>query len=349
MLSATTSKNGFIPYVHQLFEEAITREITDIHIEPFHNHTRIRCRRDGLLYEFGVIANDFSQQMTTHIKIMAHLNITEKRLPQDGRIKIEKPFAMDMRINTCPTLYGEKMVIRLQHGKNRSFSMNSIGLNADQEKFLLQKLDEPQGLIIVTGPTGSGKTLTLYHAIHYLNTVDKNISTVEDPVEIEIPHINQVNVNTAIGFDFAAILRTLLRQDPDVIMIGEIRDQETARIATHAAQTGHLVLSTLHCRNTQEAILRLKMLDITENQLSNAISLVISQRLVRKICTPDQHCKDGYLGRTGLFEFGILSSKTKVLTLTDPLNTTLRQSAQEKIDRGITDEKEVLRVLGNTA
>lgn len=324
----------------QLFDIAIEQCASDIHIEPYAKHTRIRLRQDGILVEYAVLSLDDATRLTAQIKLLAHLNIAEKRLPQDGRITLSENQCIDLRINTCPTIHGEKMVIRLQNHSLIPFSLSSLGLNQVQETYLKKKLAEPHGLILATGPTGSGKTKTLYSALQYLNTTDKNISTVEDPIEIMLPNINQVNIHPAIGLDFSVVLRTLLRQDPDVIMIGEIRDSETARIAMHAAQTGHLVLSTLHCQSTQETLIRLQALGVSANQLSTSLSLIMSQRLVRTL-TPE-----GYKGRTGIFEFAAPLANQLSLTCYDPANTSIKQSAQEKIDLRITDNREVIRVLG---
>jgi type IV pilus assembly protein PilB len=324
----------------QLFAAAIQQHASDIHIEPYAKHTRIRLRQDGILVEYALLSPDDATRLTAQIKLLAHLNIAEKRLPQDGRIKLSKPSPVDIRINTCPTIYGEKMVLRLQNHSVNDLSLSTLGLNIAQEKYVKEKLSEPQGLILATGPTGSGKTKTLDAALHYLNTNDKNISTVEDPVEIILPNINQINIHPAIGLDFAACLRSLLRQDPDIIMIGEIRDAETARIAMHAAQTGHLVLSTLHCQHAEEALLRLQSLGITSEQLTTSLSLILSQRLIRKLSA------NGYSGRTGIFELATPIANQLPLKCYDPVNTNLKQAVQEKIASHITDKKEMIRTLG---
>lgn len=336
-------------FVDSLIQEAIDKGISDIHIEPNDNNTRIRFRRDGLLYEAAVIPKQLSARISTRLKIMGNLNISERRIPQDGRIQLENK--VDIRINTCPTLHDEKIVLRILDTKKLKLSITSLGLTHNQENAFINKINQPQGLILVTGPTGSGKTITLYSALHYLNQIEKNICTVEDPVEIELPGINQVNINPHIGLNFAAALHTLLRQDPDILMIGEIRDKETANIAIQAAQTGHLVLSTLHTNSATEAITRLKAFNISSEDLMQSLTLIIAQRLIRKLC---EHCKQhennnyqaigceycnkGYAGRIGIFEL-----------LTDNLyldNLKLWDIGLQITHSGITCHEEIERTLG---
>lgn len=277
-----------INYVNELFANAINNSISDIHIEPFEHHCRIRFRRDGLLHEAASLPPHLSTQIIARLKIMAELNIAEKRLPQDGRIKTFHHNKIDIRINTCPTLFGEKIVLRLPSCNQASLNIQTLGTTEQQTAQLLHSLSKPQGLILVTGPTGSGKTMTLYSALQHLNTIEKNISTIEDPVEIQLDNINQINIRPHIGLNFATALRTLLRQDPDIIMLGEIRDHETAIIAVQAAETGHLVLSTLHTNSAIESLSRLHSLGISPYHLIHSTSLIIAQRLVRKLCV---HCK----------------------------------------------------------
>lgn len=355
-----TEKNDepIIAFVDSLLQEAIHKHISDIHIEPYESLCRIRFRRDGLLYEAMNLPKDLTSRITTRLKIMANLNIAEKRLPQDGRIKLQQKNNMDIRINSCPTLYGEKIVLRLLDAKLLNLKIDALGLLPAQQELFFEKLSQPQGLILVTGPTGSGKTFTLYSALHALNQIEKNISSVEDPVEIELKGINQVNINPKIGLSFAAVLRTFLRQDPDVMMVGEIRDTDAAIIAMQAAQTGHLVLSTLHTNSAAQTFIRLKAMKIPSYHLVDSISLIIGQRLVRKLCdhckTPEKifpdlngyravgcdHCHQGYQGRTGIFE--LMPS----LTISKKAGfVTLWEAGLEKVKTGVTSYAELLRVV----
>ena len=375
-----------IQFADHLIDEAIEHRISDIHIEPYEEHCRIRFRRDGLLHEAAVVPLHLATRLATRFKIMGNMNIAERRLPQDGRIQLREPDKRDIRINTCPTLHGEKMVLRILDAGHVQLDIHLLGLTATQEALLLANLAQPQGLILVTGPTGSGKTMTLYSALHYLNQIEKNIVTVEDPVEIELPGINQVNVNPKIGLDFASVLRTCLRQDPDIIMIGEIRDTETANIAVQAALTGHLVLSTLHTRSAVETMIRLQSMGIAAYHLANSISLIVAQRLVRKLCdhckqpeilpprlddthahtTPFtafrpigcQYCNQGYQGRIGIFELlpvtekitqCLLSGKSLSQILIQVQRTEgmrLWEAGLQKIRQGITSLAEITRVAG---
>lgn len=363
-------------FVDKLIHTAIEQNVSDIHIEPYVQHCRIRFRRDGLLCEAATTPPHFAARLIAKLKIMSHLNIAERRLPQDGRLQLQPSSLMDIRINTCPTLFGEKVVLRILDPSKIKLDIDSLGLNDIQKNLFLSRLKQPQGLILVTGPTGSGKTITLYSALHFLNSIEKNISSVEDPVEIEFSGINQVNINPRIGLDFAVVLRSFLRQDPDVIMVGEIRDTQTATIAMQAAQTGHLVLSTLHTNSAIETIVRLQSMGIAAYQFISAVSLIIAQRLVRKLC---EHCKlpelstdgqpfyipkgcdlchQGYHGRIGFFEFIPMTEKMAALILsganTSQLLTVIKQeqwqllsdAGMELVQRGITSYAELLRVAG---
>lgn len=334
-------------FVSSLIQDAIDKNVSDIHFEPSDNNTRIRFRRDGLLYEAASIPMELSYRVATRLKIMGNLNISERRLPQDGRIQLENK--IDIRISTCPTLWDEKIVLRILDTNKLKLNIDSLGFTPSQKNAFIKKINQPQGLILVTGPTGSGKTITLYSALHYLNQIEKNICTVEDPIEIELTGINQVNINPSIGLNFASVLHTLLRQDPDILMIGEIRDKETANIAIQAAQTGHLVLSTLHTNSACEAISRFKAFDISVDDISQSLTLIIAQRLIRKLCeyckydhTPAcKYCNNGYAGRLGIFEL-----------LTDNLyidNLKLCDIGLQIIQSGISSQEEVERVLGNSA
>src|SRR3990167_3106631 len=352
----TTHNTATVDFVNQLLSRAVTQAISDIHIEPFEEYCRIRLRHDGLLREVSTIAPLLAQQINTRLKIMSNLNIAEKRLPQDGRLSIFTNQSIDIRINTCPTLFGEKIVLRLLYTKENTLNIAALGMTGDQQQLFIKKLTAPQGFILVAGPTGCGKTTTLYAALNYLNRVEKNIITIEDPIEIALQGINQVAVNTQIGLSFAHLLRALLRQDPDIMMIGEIRDKETAAIALEATTTGHLVLSTLHAQNAAAAFSRLKTLGITQHDLIQTKPLIISQRLVRMLCkycknNPPlkkilnqmacEHCYQGYVNRIGIFEMLTVSSHHKNNYL-----LTLNDACLLKIQEGLTTQEEICRVLG---
>lgn len=332
-----------IKLVNRLIKDAQEKRISDIHIEPQQDHYRVRYRRDGLLYIATSLPYALGIRIATRLKILGKLDIAEKRLPQDGKILFEDETKIDIRLSTCPTTHGEKLALRLLETLDNNLSLNNLGLDAPQLDVFKEKLAQPQGLILVTGPTGSGKTRTLYAALQYLNHLEKNIATVEDPVEIELPGINQVNINPAIGLDFATALRAFLRQDPDIMMIGEIRDSETAHIALQAAQTGHLVLSTMHTNHAAETMTRLQSMGVNTNEWLNSIELIIAQRLLRKKCqeclTGCDLCHQGYNGRIGIFE--MLSNHQS-----DQTPQTLWQAGLEKVKVGITSHKELVRVLG---
>ncbi|MGA2654996.1 MAG: GspE/PulE family protein [Gammaproteobacteria bacterium] len=276
-----------LPFVHiehvsEIISYAYAQQASDIHFEPQDEHYHIRIRLHGLLHPIFIGPKHVCARLTTQIKVMAALDIAEQRLPQDGRIAFNvATHQLDIRISTCPTLYGEKIVLRLLDPKTHIRDFNELGLDNTQTNILTHALAKPHGLILVTGPTGSGKTTTLYSALHYLNQNTHNIVTVEDPVEITLPGINQVPVQANINLTFARILRSLLRQDPDIIMIGEIRDKETAEIAIAAAQTGHLVLSTLHTASALEAVNRLAHMGVSRYELLSSLHLIIAQRLLR--------------------------------------------------------------------
>lgn len=340
-----------IEWVDHLIQRALSQQASDIHIEPYHDAYRIRFRLDGLLREIEMITLPFVSAVITRIKIMAHLNIAERRLPQDGHIRLHHLKLINIRISICPTKQGEKIVMRLLNTNEMHKDMTSLGMTNAQVSLFTEALHQPQGLILITGPTGSGKSSTLYAALHYLNQPEKNLCSVEDPIEIELPGVNQVNIHPRIDLHFATILRALLRQDPDVLMIGEIRDLETATIALQAAQTGHLVLSTLHCRFASDALSRLSLLGAPSNILNETKPLIIAQRLLRTICchchgqhplTCD-HCYDGYAGRTGIFELLHFHHNTQTCHLS------LQEAAWIKVKEGITTLSEVHRVLGEPA
>lgn len=366
-----------IEFVDRLIQDAVSRQASDIHIETYEQFSRIRFRHDGLLAEAAVIPRHLGNRVITRLKIMANLNIAERRLPQDGRIQLHFGRTTDLRVNVCPALSGEKIVLRIMHPDQFRLAIDELGMNSMQKQLFLQRLNQPQGLILVTGPTGSGKTVTLYTALQSLNCVEKNISTVEDPVEIELSGINQVSINPKIGLDFAAVLRSLLRQDPDVLMIGEVRDAETALTAAQAAQTGHLVLSTLHTNSAADTLVRLQSMGIAAHLVTASLSLIIAQRLVRKLCrrcrrqdmTDGQtqcvpqgcdDCHQGYQGRTGIFEVipmtdllsSLILSGASVRQLRDALHREgcllLREAGLEKVRMGITSLAELARVTGES-
>ncbi len=279
-----------VRYINKILLDAINQGVSDVHFEPYEKTYRIRYRQDGLLDETAAPPVTIAPRLASRLKVMARLNIAERRVPQDGRIKlrISKHKAIDFRVNTCPTLYGEKVVLRILDSSAAEVGVDSLGFEKDQKKLFMEAINRPYGMILVTGPTGSGKTVTLYTALNILNVPDVNISTAEDPVEIQVTGINQVNVNVATGLTFASALRAFLRQDPDIIMVGEIRDLETGEIGVKAAQTGHLVLSTLHTNDAPQTLTRLANMGIPPYNIASSINLIMAQRLARKLC---EHCK----------------------------------------------------------
>jgi type IV pilus assembly protein PilB len=280
-----------VRFVNKVMVDAIKRGASDIHFEPYEKTFRIRFRQDGVLTEFAKPPVALAMKLAARLKVMARLDIAERRVPQDGRIKmrLSKNRAIDFRVNTCPTLYGEKVVCRLLDPSSAQLGIDALGYEEPQKQIYLNVLDKPYGMILVTGPTGSGKTVSLYTGLNILNTADRNISTAEDPCEINVPGINQVNVNPKVGLTFATALRAFLRQDPDVIMVGEIRDLETAEIAIKAAQTGHLVLSTLHTNDAPKTLTRLVDMGVKPYAIASSVSLIIAQRLARRLC---ENCKE---------------------------------------------------------
>jgi len=279
-----------VRFVNKVMLDAIKRGASDIHFEPYEKYFRIRLRQDGVLIEIAKPPAALAVKVASRLKVMARLDIAERRLPQDGRIKmrLSKNRAIDFRVNTCPTLFGEKVVCRFLDPTSASIGIDALGYEEDQQKLYLEQLAKPYGMILVTGPTGSGKTVSLYTGLNILNTEDRNISTAEDPAEINMPGVNQVNVNAKVGLTFASALRAFLRQDPDIIMVGEIRDLETAEIAIKAAQTGHLVLSTLHTNDAPKTLTRMVDMGIKPYAIASTVSLIIAQRLARKLCS---NCK----------------------------------------------------------
>ncbi len=326
-----------VRFVNKLLLDAIRRGASDIHFEPYEKMYRIRLRIDGILKEVAQPPVQLAMKLSARLKVMSRLDIAERRVPQDGRIKMKlsKTRAIDFRVSTCPTLFGEKIVCRILDPSSAMLGIASLGYEPFQRELYLKNLAKPQGMILVTGPTGSGKTVSLYTGLNILNREDTNISTAEDPAEINLPGVNQVNVNPKVGLTFAAALRAFLRQDPDVVMVGEIRDLETAEIAIKAAQTGHLVLSTLHTNDAPQTMTRLVDMGVKPYAIATSVSLIIAQRLARRLCSqckaivdvpaeallkegfPEadvkagikvygakgcSNCSDGYKGRCGIYQ-----------------------------------------------
>jgi type IV pilus assembly protein PilB len=279
-----------VRFVNKVLLDAIRRGASDIHFEPYEKIFRVRLRIDGVLREVAQPPVQLTGKIAARLKVMSRLDIAERRVPQDGRIKmrLSKTRAIDFRVSSCPTLYGEKIVLRILDPSQAMLGIDALGYESFQKDLYMKHLAKPQGMILVTGPTGSGKTVSLYTGLNILNREDTNISTAEDPAEINLPGVNQVNVNNKVGLTFAAALRAFLRQDPDVVMVGEIRDLETAEIAIKAAQTGHLVLSTLHTNDAPQTLTRLVDMGVKPYAIATSVSLIIAQRLARRLC---QHCK----------------------------------------------------------
>lgn len=279
-----------VRFVNKVLMEGIQKGASDIHFEPYEGRFRVRIRIDGMLKEIATPPANLGNRICTRLKVMARLDIAERRLPQDGRMKLKltKNRGIDFRVSTCPILFGEKIVLRILDSGSLKFGADSLGMEDDQKKVFIKAIQKPHGMVLITGPTGSGKTVSLYSALSILNINDRNISTAEDPAEIYLPGVNQVNVNPKVGLTFALALRSFLRQDPDVIMVGEVRDTETAEIAMKAAQTGHMVLSTLHTNSAPDTIIRLINMGVEPYNIVASVSLIIAQRLVRKLCN---HCK----------------------------------------------------------
>lgn len=343
-----------IQLLENLFKFCLQENASDIHIEPQKANLLIRLRIDGVLHLYKTLPQGLASRIISRIKLLAKLDISETRLPQDGQFHFKTILSetLDFRVSTLPTHFGEKIVLRLQKNKPTNFDFLDLGFNVNQKEKLLNALQQPQGLILVTGPTGSGKSITLYSALSYLNSIEKHILTAEDPIEIEIDGIIQTQVNQGINLDFGQLLRTFLRQDPDIIMLGEIRDKESAEIALRAAQTGHLVLSTLHTNDAPSAIDRLLQLGIKEYELQNSLLLVIAQRLLRRLCEKCsgkgcEHCYQGYQGRIGVYQLFSRTAKIFEKTTACLDFESLAESAKEKLVAGKIDQAEILRVLGN--
>jgi general secretion pathway protein E len=342
-----------IRLINAVLSEAIKSNASDIHIEPYEKNLSIRFRVDGILKEILSPSSRIASLLNARIKVMANLDIAEKRVPQDGRISLKLGEKwVDLRVSTLPSNYGERIVLRLLDKSEAKFNLDDLGMPAEQKKVFTRSLAQNNGIILVTGPTGSGKTTTLYAGLNLLNDQSRNILTVEDPIEYAVDGIGQTQVNNKVGMTFAAGLRAILRQDPDVVMVGEIRDKETAEIAIQASLTGHLVLSTIHTNDTLGAITRLIDMGVEPYLLASSLRTIISQRLVRKL-SPDG---ETFSGRQGIFEILDIDqnvkelinddfSEKKVRDIIDPQHDFLEESGQKLIQKGVTTLEEVRRVL----
>jgi len=368
-----------VNYVNRVLLDAIDKKASDIHFEHYEDTYRIRFRLFGILYPITSPPVKLANYLLARIKVMSDLDITEHRIPQDGRFKlnISKKRSVDFRVSVCPTLFGEKVVLRILDTSSTLGGVEKLGMDPTQQEHLLNALHRSQGMILVTGPTGSGKTVTLYTCLNFLNSPEKNISTVEDPVEIPVKGINQVHVNIKTGLNFSTALRSFLRQDPDIIMVGEIRDLETAEIAVKAAQTGHLVLSTLHTNSAPETVTRLMNMGIEPYNLASSLKIVIAQRLVRVLCTQCKHkeevpaeillkegfqkeeigtfdvygpgecdrCSQGFKGRVGIFEVMPISAEMEELIMQggkslDIINQAKKEGIHSLRESGLQKVKE---------
>lgn len=307
-----------VKFVKQMLVSAIRKGASDLHFEPYEKKYRVRFRIDGMLHEVASPPIQLAGRISARLKVLSGLDISERRVPQDGRVKlkISKSKAIDFRVNTLPTLFGEKIVMRILDPSQAMLGIDALGFDPTQKKNFMRAIEKPQGMVLVTGPTGSGKTVTLYTGVNILNDEYKNISTAEDPVEINLQGINQVNVNVKAGLTFASALRAFLRQDPDIVLVGEIRDLETAEIAIKAAQTGHLVLSTLHTNSAPETLTRLVNMGVAPFNIATTVNLVVAQRLARRLC---EHCKKpSDLPREALIEEGFSEEELNELTIYEP-------------------------------
>jgi type IV pilus assembly protein PilB len=308
-----------VKFVNKMLLDAIKQGVSDLHFEPYEKMYRVRYRLDGILQEVAKPPVNLAGRIAARIKVLSRLDISERRVPQDGRMKmnISKKKSIDFRVSTCPTLFGEKIVMRILDSDSAKLGIEMLGYEPEQKQHYLDTLAKPYGMILVTGPTGSGKTVSLYTGINILNTEDRNISTAEDPSEINLPGVNQVNVDTKTGMTFSKALKSFLRQDPDVIMVGEIRDLETAEIAIKAAQTGHLVLSTLHTNDAPQTLTRLANMGVPLFNIATAVSLIIAQRLARRLC---KKCKKpAEIPREALISEGFDEKIVDDLTLYEPV------------------------------
>jgi type IV pilus assembly protein PilB len=357
-----------VKFVNKILMDAINKGASDIHIEPYEKEFRVRYRLDGILHEVSKPPLQLAPRICARVKILSRLDIAERRVPQDGRIKlkISKNRAIDFRVSTLPTLWGEKIVMRILDPTSATLGVEKLGFEEIQKKHFLEAIARPQGMVLVTGPTGSGKTVTLYTGLNILNTPDTNISTAEDPVEINLPGINQVNMNEKAGLTFATALRAFLRQDPDIVMVGEIRDLETAEIAIKAAQTGHLVLSTLHTNDAPATLSRMVNMGVAPFNIASSVHLIVAQRLGRRLCSnckrpvdlprevllkagfPEKeigtfqsyepvgcdNCNNGYKGRVGIYQVMPISEAMGEIIMRGGNQLDLEKQAQKD---GVSD------------
>jgi type IV pilus assembly protein PilB len=301
---ASEEEAPIVKYINKLLVDAIRMGASDLHFEPYEKSYRVRYRVDGVLRTITNPPLQLASRLASRLKVMSRMDISEKRVPQDGRIKLKlsKTKAIDFRVNSLPTLFGEKLVLRILDPSSAMLGIDALGYEEKQKALFMEALEKPQGMLLITGPTGSGKTVSLYTGLNILNTESSNISTAEDPVEINLEGINQVNVNLKAGLSFSVALKSFLRQDPDIIMVGEIRDLETAEIAIKAAQTGHMVMSTLHTNSAPETLTRLRNMGVPSFNIATSVNLVIAQRLARRLCN---HCKAPVeIPRQSLLEMG---------------------------------------------
>ncbi len=357
-----------VRFVNKILLDAINTGASDVHFEPYEKTYRVRYRRDGVLKEIATPPVALNRRISARLKVLSRLDISERRVPQDGRMKMKlsKNRAIDFRVSTCPTLYGEKIVLRILDPASAQMGIDALGYEEDQKQLYMDALQQPQGMILVTGPTGSGKTVSLYTGLNILNTEDKNISTAEDPVEINLAGINQVNVEPKVGLTFSSALKAFLRQDPDIIMVGEIRDIETGEIAIKAAQTGHLVLSTLHTNDAPQTLSRMINMGIAPFNIASSVSLIIAQRLARRLCNsckkpvdiPEEallaegfkkedlpglkiykavgcdQCDSGYKGRVGIYQVMPISDEMSRIIMAEGNAIQLADQARKE---GIND------------
>ena len=359
-----------VEWLSQLLLQSLSLKASDIHLEPFENLLRVRIRRDGHLYEMPAPPASLREQIISRIKVQSRMDIAEKRLPQDGRLQLALPQrSVDMRVSSLPTLHGEKMVLRILDVQSQPLSFETLGLPDKELAQLQQAIHRPNGMVLITGPTGSGKTVTLYTCLNQLNTPAVNIATVEDPSEIVLPGANQINVNERIGLTFDVALRALLRQDPDILMVGEIRDLATADMAVKASQTGHLVLSTLHTNDAPSTLTRLNHMGIAGFNLASSVVLICAQRLLRRLCDACKQprsdragyravgcpqCLDGYKGRLAIHQVMPITPSLQPLVLQQASTAelaaqaardgvrSLREAGMCKVEAGETTVDEVM-------
>ncbi len=359
-----------VEWLSQLLLQSLSLKASDIHLEPFENLLRVRIRRDGHLYEMPAPPASLREQIISRIKVQSRMDIAEKRLPQDGRLQLALPQrSVDMRVSSLPTLHGEKMVLRILDVQSQPLSFETLGLPDKELAQLQEAIHRPNGMVLITGPTGSGKTVTLYTCLNQLNTPAVNIATVEDPSEIVLPGANQINVNERIGLTFDVALRALLRQDPDILMVGEIRDLATADMAVKASQTGHLVLSTLHTNDAPSTLTRLNHMGIAGFNLASSVVLICAQRLLRRLCDACKQprsdragyravgcpqCLDGYKGRLAIHQVMPITPSLQPLVLQQASTAelaaqaardgvrSLREAGMCKVEAGETTVDEVM-------